>query len=399
MCTISKGPGAGVKLTEKRKICVVTGSRADYGYLVTLMRLIREDPGLTLQVAVTGAHLWPEFGETCRTVEEDGFSIDAKVELPFTGTSSGDVARFVGRGVAGFAEAFERLAPDIAVLMGDRYEIFAAAQAALFLKLPLAHVAGGDVTEGAFDEAMRHGITKMAHLHFTTNADSARRVAQLGENPDHVFNVGSTGLDGLQGLSLLSREDLARDLDFSFQEKNILATFHPVTLDRESSRAPLRELLGALDVLDGVGVVFTAPNADTEGMDLMRVLEDYADKRPHVKVFKSLGNLKYFSLMSQVDAVVGNSSSGLYEAPSFKKPTVNIGDRQKGRVSATSVLHCAPEKEAILRTIRAAFELDCSDAVNPYGDGNASRRILDVLKGVDNPANLVKKKFFDFKKP
>ena len=380
------------------KICVVTGSRADYGYLSTLMRLVRDHPGCELQVAATGMHLWKEFGETWREVEQDGFSIDARVAAPFTGTASLDVARYVGGLVPGFAEAFASLAPDFAVVLGDRYEIFAAAQAALFMRIPLAHLAGGDVTEGAYDEAMRHAITKMAALHFPTNEDSASRIINMGEDPSRVHAVGSTSLDALAEFTPLGRKELEKRLDFALRGENLLVTFHPVTLSGSPSENQARELLAALDDWAGAGdkgVIITAPNADTDGMRLKALYEEFAGQRSWVKVFDSLGRQKYFSAMTHVDAVVGNSSSGLYEAPSFAKPSVDIGDRQKGRIRAESVAHCEPRRGEILAAIEKACAMDASGAVNPYGRGDASKRILDVLLGVNEPRTLIKKSFYE----
>lgn len=381
-----------------RKICIITGSRADYGYLIMLMRLIQEDPECILQVAVTGMHLWPEFGETWREVEAGGFPISAKVDTDFIGTSPSDVARCTGRLTERFATTLSELSPDFAVVLGDRYEIFAAAQACMFLRIPLVHLAGGDVTEGAYDEAMRHAITKMASLHFVTNEQAARRVVQLGEDPERVFCVGATSLDLLPSLKLLSIDELAVDLGFIFRKKNLLITFHPVTLSLTSSQEQISELLGALDdiAMDGeTGLIFTAPNADTEGEKLMDMVKDYVSCRPHARFYSSLGRLRYFSAVAVCNAVVGNSSSGLYDAPSFKRPTVDIGDRQKGRIRAESVIHCEPERAAIRAAIELAYTIDCSAVVNPYGKGDASSRILEVLKAISDPVALTIKRFND----
>jgi UDP-hydrolysing UDP-N-acetyl-D-glucosamine 2-epimerase len=379
-----------------RKICVVTGSRAEYGLLYWPMKEIQADPELQLQVVATGMHLSPEFGLTYRTIEADGFPIDAKVEMLLSSDTPVGVAKSMGLGVMGFADALDRLRPDMLLLLGDRYEIFAAAQAALVARVPVAHIAGGDVTEGAFDEAIRHSISKMAHLHFVTNEAAARRVRQLGENPGHIFNVGSPGIDAIKRLTLLDRGGLEQALDFRFRERNLLVTFHPVTLDAQSAETQFRALLAALDGLGPeIGILFTKPNADTDGRAIAQLMEEYVAARPNARAYTSLGQLRYLSAMSQVDAVVGNSSSGLYEAPSFKKPTVNIGDRQKGRLQAASVINCEPEAEAIGKAILDALVLDCSGAVNPYGDGESSRRIREHLKQVAEPGGLLKKHFFD----
>ncbi|WP_028586179.1 UDP-N-acetylglucosamine 2-epimerase [Desulfocurvus vexinensis] len=382
----------------RRTICVVTGSRADYGYLRPLMRLAAADPGCLLQVVVTGMHLWPAFGDTWREIEADGFGIDQRVALPFTGTGALDVAGCVGAAVPLLAAAFQRLEPDFVVLLGDRYETFAAALGALFARVPVAHLAGGDVTEGAFDEALRHGITKMAHLHFTTNERSSRRVVQLGEDPARVFTVGATSLDDLLREPPMPRAELERELGFTFLARNVLVTYHPVTLDPTPPATQCAELLGALDDLGAgkeLGVVCTAPNADTGGLDILALLERWAAGRPGILVRKSLGMRRYFGALAAVDAVVGNSSSGIYEAPSFKVPTVDIGARQRGRMRAASVLHCAPGRAAIADAVGRALALDCSQVVNPYGDGQASGRILAALKAEPDPQALLMKRFFD----
>lgn len=383
-------------MKKPKKIAIVTGSRAEYGLLYWLMKEIQGDPALQLQLIVTGMHLSPEFGSTFKVIEQDGFDIDARVEMLLSSDTPVAIAKSIGLGTIGFADALERLQPDILLVLGDRYEILAAVQAALVARIPVAHIAGGDTTEGAFDEAIRHSITKMAHLHFVTNADAARRVRQLGENPAAIFNVGSPGLDNLVRLKLLDRQTLENDLGFAFRDKNLLVTFHPVTLEAQSAEVQFAALLSALDRLGSdVGLVFTKPNADTDGRAIIRLLDDYVATRPHAKAFVSLGSLRYLSVMSQVDAVVGNSSSGLYEAPSFGKPTVNIGDRQKGRLQATSVINCAPLADEMEKAIIHALGMDCSGTVNPYGDGHSSVRIKDSLKAIADPSLLLKKHFFD----
>jgi len=379
-----------------RKICVVTGSRAEYGLLYWLMKEVQADPDMQLQIVATGMHLSPEFGLTYKVIEADGFAIDAKVEMLLSSDTPVGIAKSMGLGTIGLAEALDRLQPDIVVLLGDRYEIFSAAQAAMVARIPIAHIAGGDVTEGAFDEAIRHSITKMAHLHFVTNETSARRVRQLGENAEHIFNVGSPGLDYIKRMELLGRNELEETLDFKFREKNLLVTFHPVTLETQSAEVQFQELLTALDSLgEHVGIIFTKPNSDTDGRAIVRLMDSYVATHLNAKAYTSLGQARYLCAMSQVDAVVGNSSSGLYEAPSFGKPTVNIGDRQKGRLQASSVINCRQDAGAIAEAILQALASDCSGAVNPYGDGNSSVRILDRLKKIDKPSELLKKHFFD----
>lgn len=382
----------------KRRICVVTGSRADYGLLYWLMKEIEQDKELQLQIVVTGMHLSPEFGLTYRVIEQDGFTIDAKVEMLLSSDTAVGITKSLGLGVIGFSEVLNQLQPDILVLLGDRYEILAVAQAALIAKIPIAHIAGGDTTEGAFDESIRHSITKMSHLHFVTNEVAAQRVRQMGENPAHVYNVGSPGIDYIKRMQLLGRKEIEKLLNFKFKQKNLLITFHPVTLDSALADAQFKELISALNMLgDEVGLIFTKPNADTEGRSIIKMLDDYVVGHPNAKAYISLGQQLYLSLMSQVDAIVGNSSSGLYEAPSFKKPTVNIGDRQKNRLQAASVLDCSAQASEIARTIKEALVKDCSSVTNPYGDGNSSERIITILKKIESPKQLLKKHFYEVK--
>lgn len=379
-----------------RNICVVTGSRAEYGLLYWLMKGIQEDPDLELQVIATGMHLSPEFGLTYKVIEQDGFVIDATVEMLLSSDTPVGIAKSVGLGVIGFADALSRLRPDVLVLLGDRFEILAAAQAALVARIPIAHIAGGDTTEGAFDEAIRHSITKMSHLHFVTNQDALVRVRQLGEDPEHIHLVGNPGLDHIKRLTLLDRATLEKELEFQFRKKNLLVTFHPVTLDDQPAGDQFKVLLQALGSLGPeVGIVFTKPNSDTDGRVLIGMIDAFLAKHPNAKAYTSLGQLRYLSVMAQVDAVVGNSSSGLYEAPSFKVPTVNIGSRQKGRLQAASVLNCPIEAQAISQTINKAFDLDCSGVMNPYGDGESSARIIAMLKNICAPRQLLQKHFFD----
>lgn len=351
---------------------------------------------MELQLIVTGMHLSPEFGLTYKAIEEDGFIIDEKVEMLLSSDTSVGIAKSIGLGVIGFADTLERLKPEILVLIGDRYEILAAAQAAMVARIPLAHIGGGDTTEGAFDEAIRHSITKMSQLHFVTNEDAARRVRQMGENPAYIFNVGSTLLDKIRSLKLLDRQELERTLDLELKKINLLVTFHPVTLEPQSAEMQFNELLTALDDLGpDIGIIFTKPNADTDGRVILQQIDSYVASRPNARAYISLGQLRYLSVMSLVDVVVGNSSSGLYEAPSIGKPTVNIGDRQKGRLSATSVINCGVTADEIKMAIKQALAMNCTGTTSVYGDGNSSVRIKDRLKQLDKPAALLKKPFYD----
>jgi UDP-hydrolysing UDP-N-acetyl-D-glucosamine 2-epimerase len=295
---------------SKRKICIVTGTRADYGLLYWLMKEVQADPDLELQIIATGMHLAPEFGLTYRVVETDGFVIDAKVEMLLASDTAVGITKSMGLAVISFADVLNNLTPDLLVLLGDRFEILAAAQAALVACIPVAHLFGGDTTEGAFDEAIRHSITKMAHLHFVSNEISAARVRQLGENPAHVYNFGSTGIDQIMLLERLNREEIQEQTGYTFQQRNLLVTFHPATLDKTSPKQQFRELLDALDLLGSdVGVIFTYPNADPDGRSLIPMIDSFVECHPQTKAYASLGQLRYLSVMAQVDAVVGNSSS------------------------------------------------------------------------------------------
>ncbi|MDF3002627.1 MAG: neuC, partial [Bacillota bacterium] len=365
----------------KRKVCIVTGTRAEYGLFVPLLKKLRTEASFQIQIIASGMHLSPEFGLTYRRIEGDGFRIDRKVEMLLSSDTSIGTSKSMGLGIIGFAEAFQELEPDLVILLGDRFEILSAAQAAMIARVPIAHIAGGDITEGAFDDAIRHSITKMAQLHFVTNEVSWKRVRQLGENPESIFNVGSPGIDRIKNIELMGRTELEQKLDLTFLPKNLLITFHPATLEEQEPGKQFWELLTVLHELGSeTGLIFTKPNADPGSRELIRLLEDFSSSRSNVSVFPDLSDLLYLSLMSQVDAVVGNSSSGVYEAPSFQVPTVNIGDRQKGRLFASSVICCKPERSEIEKAIGLAFEMDCADAENPYGQGDSAEQITAILK-------------------
>ena len=378
-----------------RKVAVVTGSRAEYGLLYWVLHDLRTATGIELQLIVTGMHLSPEFGMTVNQIEKDGFTIARRVEMLLSSDTPGGVAKSMGLGVIGMSDALEQLRPDVVLVLGDRFEILAAVQACLVHNIPVAHIAGGDTTEGAFDESIRHAITKMAHVHFVTNELSARRVRQLGEDPRHVHVVGNPGLDHLKRQPLLDRAALADALGAPLGVRNLLVTFHPVTLEPGESERQFGELLAALETTgDDTTLWFTRPNADTGGRAISARLDAWAAERPRrAHVYASLGQLRYLSLMAQADAVVGNSSSGLYEAPSFRIPTLNIGDRQRGRLATTSVLDCAPERGAIQAALARAASLDCRQVVNPYGDGHTAGRIVAALQALPSRDALLKKHF------
>ena len=385
-----------------RKICVVTGTRAEFGLLRWLMQEVQQTPGLELQVLATGMHLSPEFGLTYREIEQAGFVIDARVEMLLSADTATAVTKSMGLGMIGYADAYARLCPDLIVVLGDRFEIFAATAAALIAGIPVAHLHGGETTEGAFDEAMRHSITKMSHLHFVAAGDYRRRVIQLGEQPERVFLVGGLGIDAIQRITLLDRESLEASLDFKLGRRNLLITFHPVTLESQSSGQQMAELLAALGELDDTHLIFTMPNADTGGRELATMVDAFVATHPNARVYSSLGQLRYLSCMKFVDAVVGNSSSGLAEAPSMGIATVNIGDRQKGRLSAESVINCPPERQAIhaaLQHLHAPeFRQTLASVVSPYGRAGASERIVQILK--DYPLDgILKKSFYNLSFP
>lgn len=381
-----------------RRICVVTGTRAEYGLLKWLMHELKANASVNLQVLATGAHLSPEFGLTYREIEADGFSIDAKVEMLLSADTSTAVGRSLGLGLIGYTDAFERLKPDLIVILGDRYEMLAVAAAALIARIPVAHLHGGETTEGAFDEAIRHSISKMSHLHFTGAAEYQKRVIQLGEDPQRVFMFGGLGIDAIKRISLMDRSELEKSIDLPLLQRNLLVTFHPVTLDERDSEEQMQEMLYALSELEDTGLIFTMPNADTGSRGLAKLVQDFVVMHPNARVFTSLGQLRYFSCMRFVDAVVGNSSSGIAEAPSFGIGTINIGDRQKGRLSSSSVIDCEPTRDSIRQAIALLysdeFQARLPLAINPYGSGGASEKIARVL--ASHPLDgLIKKKFFD----
>lgn len=378
----------------KRKICVVTGTRAEYGLLTPLLHALKEDSGFELQIIATAAHLSPEFGLTYKLFEQDGFVIDAKVEMLLSSDTPVGIAKSIGLGTIGFADAYDRLRPDLLVILGDRFEMLAAAQAALVARLPIAHIGGGDTTEGAFDESIRHSITKMSHLHFVTNQESADLVLQLGEDPAHVFATGTPGIDLIKKMELLPRAEVEKRIGFRLRKKNLLITFHPVTLQEDFGLGEFENLLEAVSRLgNDYGLIFTRPNADSYGRAMVKRLEDFVAAHENATVHTSLGAQLYLSTIAVADMIVGNSSSGLYEAPTFQKPTVDIGERQSGRLRASSVIHSETSADAIHAAILKALSLDCSGAVNPYGDGQSVPRMLSVLKSTPDYKALVKKRF------
>ena len=383
-----------------RNICVVTGTRAEYGIMQKLIRLLHEDPQVELQLMVTGMHLSPEFGNTIETIVEDGIPISKKIEVLLSSDTPIGISKSMGLGMISFSEALEELAPDILVVLGDRFEIFSAVSAAMIARIPVAHIHGGEATEGLIDEPIRHSITKMSHIHFAATEEYRNRILQLGEQPHRVFCTGTPGLDNIFSLDLLSKREFEKSIEFDLEGSvTALLTFHPVTLDFSSTQKQFCEVLDAISSRAEMKVIFTMPNADTDGRIIIKMINDFVAKNPKkYKAFISLGQLRYLSALNHVDLVIGNSSSGLVEAPCFKIPTINIGDRQRGRIKAASVINCEPTKSSISQALNQAlnpnFRATLQSLKNPYGEAGASKKIKDILCSF-NLENIIKKRFYD----
>ncbi|MEW6693639.1 MAG: UDP-N-acetylglucosamine 2-epimerase [Pseudomonadota bacterium] len=382
-----------------RRVAVVTGTRADYGLLYWIIHDLHQASDFELQLVVTGMHLMPRFGHTIDGIRRDGFPIAATVDLAMVDDSPRAVARAIGLGTAGFADVFADLHPDVVLILGDRFEALAAATAAFAQRVPIGHIHGGEVTEGALDDGFRHAITKLSALHFTAAEPYRRRVIQMGEMPERVFNVGAPGLEHFFRTPLLSKPELERELGCALDGVVFLVTFHPATLDPGSPAQQCQELLAALDAFPQARIVFTLPNADPGGQAIIPLLEDYVRRHPgRCRLYASLGQQRYLSLLRLVAAVVGNSSSGVIEAPSAGCATVNIGDRQRGRLRAASVIDCAPQRRyieaALRRVLDPVFRATLAAVHNPYGSGDVAARVLAVLRTVD-PPGLLRKPFFD----
>lgn len=378
------------------EVALVTSSRADWGLLRPLARLLADDAAFELAIVATGTHLSPRFGMTVEAIEAEGFAVAERLPILDESDDAAASGRALAAATAGMTAAIGRLSPDLAIVLGDRYEILGCVQACLLAGVPVAHLCGGDVTEGAFDDSIRHAITKLSHLHFPSNAQSAARIARMGEAPERIVTAGSTGLDTLRDTPLLSREETFARLGLPPVDDLLLVTFHPPTLSETPGEAQFAELAAALDGLgSGVAVALSGSNADPAGYAMTRLAEDYANDRPNAAFRTSMGQLLYLSTMRHCRAVVGNSSSGLYEAPSFGVATVNIGDRQKGRLRAASVLDCAPERAAIAACLRQALASNFSGVVNPYGDGRSAPRILARLRQIAEPRDLLIKTFHE----
>jgi GDP/UDP-N,N'-diacetylbacillosamine 2-epimerase (hydrolysing) len=381
-----------------RKVCVITGTRAEYGLMRWVMQSIKNDPDLMLQIIATGMHLSPEFGLTFHEIQKDGFRIDRFVEMLTSSDTPVGIAKSMGLGMIGFADALNELKPDLIVVLGDRFEIFSAVSTAMVARIPVAHIHGGETSQGAFDEAFRHSITKMSHLHFVAAEEYRQRVIQLGEHAERVILVGGLGVDNIKRLQLLDREALEISLDIKFKPRNLLITFHPVTLESSTAEDQMAELLIELGELKDTQLVFTLPNADNGGRALIQMVNKFVRLNPNAHSFVSLGQLRYLSCVAQFDGVVGNSSSGLTEVPSFKKGAINIGDRQRGRLIAQSVINCEPTREsiksALIKLYSADFQASLRDVKNPYGEGGASEKVVDAIKSFE-VSGVVKKSFYD----
>lgn len=382
-----------------RKICIITGSRAEYGLLSGLMQAIKADESLTLQIIATNMHLSPEFGLTYKEIEKDGFAIDRKVEMLLSSDTANATTKSVGLGTIGFADAYEDLRPDMIVVLGDRFEILAAVSAALFYKIPVAHLHGGEITEGAYDDCIRHAITKMSHLHFTSTEEYRNRVIQLGEQPERVFNVGAIGVENIRNTLLLSKEDLEQSLQFKLGNNSILVTYHPTTLEYSTAEEQCRNLLETLDAFPHNRIIFTLPNSDTDGRIIMKQIHEFVEKnRERSIAFTSLGKVRYLSTLQYITAVVGNSSSGIIEVPSFGIPTLNIGNRQKGRIAAESVFHCSTNKNEIKRGLRKVLsdtvQKEARKQTNPYDKQGTTDVILRILK-TTLAEKIIQKSFYN----
>ena len=371
-----------------KKICVVSGTRADYGLLKPLLTRIRDADALQLQLCTTGMHLSPEYGFTQNEIIKDGFAVDETVEMLVSSDSSVGISKAIGLGVIGFSDVYRRLEPDCVLVLGDRYEILAASIAAMVAAFPIAHLHGGELTETMMDDAIRHSITKMSFFHFVATDEYRNRVLQLGEDPRHVYNVGGMGVDAIRDLDFMDREELEQSLGFPFLDKNLLITFHPVVSASIKPVDQLRELLNALSTYPNTRLIFTLPNADQDGRSLMQEIRQFCEIHPNAFCFQSLGYRRYLSCLQFVDGVVGNSSSGLLEAPTFKIGTVNIGDRQKGRLRASSVVDVEVDQVAIQKAIDQLYSSEfidsIRDVVNPYGSGGASDEIVRILSNALN---------------
>ena len=381
-----------------RKICVVTGTRAEYGLLSRLMGMIKNSSLTQLQIIATNMHLSSKYGNTYQEIEKDGFTIDKKIPILEEGKDDANATlKSMAKALAGFADAYDELKPDMVVVLGDRYEILAAATAALIERIPIAHVHGGEITEGAYDDAIRHSITKMSHLHFASTEEYRKRIIQLGEQPDTVWYVGAIGVENIKKLPLMGKEEIEESINFKLDENTILVTYHPVTLGYHTAEQDIKEFIDALVERKDLRVIFTMPNSDTGAQAMVDAINAFvANNSDRAVAYKSLGVIRYLSVMRQVAAVVGNSSSGLVEVPSFGIPTLNIGDRQKGRIAAESVYNCKSDKDSILAGLEMIlspdFQQKAKRASNPNDNEGTAQEIFDVVSAY--PLDQLKQKHF-----
>tara|TARA_Y200000002_G_scaffold131739_1_gene108541 strand:+ start:23316 stop:24479 length:1164 start_codon:yes stop_codon:yes gene_type:complete len=383
---------------SKRKICIITGSRADYGLLYWIIKEVASDQDLELQLIVTGMHLSADFGLTYKEIESE-FKIERKIDIQISSDTSNGISSSMSIAQKLFSESLMELEPNIVVVLGDRYEIFSAVSAAMIAKIPIAHIHGGEITQGSWDDSIRHCITKMSFLHFTAYEEYYKRVLQLGEDPSRVFNIGGVGIENIKKLKLLSKKEFEKSIKFKLNKKNILITFHPVTLENNTSKKQFQELLNAIGELEDTHIIFTKTNSDLNGKVINKMINKYTIANPETSIgFASLGQLRYLSALQFVDVVIGNSSSGLMEVPSFKVGTINIGNRQKGRMRGSSVIDCLPKKKDIKNSIEKIyseqFQNLLKDVKNPYDKGSSSKKIVKILKDFKIPKTLIKK-FYD----
>lgn len=384
-----------------KKICILTATRAEYGLLKPIIKKLMLEQEFDVRIIVTGAHLSTEFGLTYKEIELDGIIIDEKIEILLSSDTPTAISKSMGLALISFSSYFERQKPDMLIVLGDRYETLAVCIAAMNERIPIAHLYGGEITEGAVDDSIRHAITKLSYLHFTSTDAYRNRVIQLGEQPDRVFCVGAIGIENILQEKLLSKSDLESEINFSLDLPYVMITFHPVTLEDNSAQNQFQELLKALEKYTNMKMIFTKANADTNGRIINSMIDEFTKHNNNAIAFSSMGSLKYLSALKYCKLVIGNSSSGLLEAPSFCIPTINIGDRQKGRLQASSVVNCEPIEEEVIAAIDKALDAEFAEIVrktkNPYGNGDTSSKIIQVIKSVFTSKIDLKKKFYDCK--
>lgn len=379
-----------------KKICILTAARAEYGLLKRVIQKLKQEEGIDVRVVVTGAHLSPEFGLTYKEIEEDGIGIDTKIEMLLSSDSPAAISKSMGLAMIGFADYFERVAPEMLVVLGDRYETLAVCCVAMNQNIPIAHLYGGETTEGAVDEAFRHAITKMSYLHFTSTEVYRKRVIQLGENPERVYNVGSLGVENIFNEAFLTKRELEETLDWKLDKPYGVVTFHPVTMENDTAEKQMTELLKACELNPQYQYLFTKANADCNGRVINKLLDEFVIKHKNCRTYHSLGMKRYLSAVKYACFAMGNSSSGIIEVPSFKIPAINIGDRQKGRIQANSIINCKPNSKAIDQCIKSLKSLHSSDFDNPYEKKSTSMSITATLVRVLKQERIcIKKKFYD----